>query len=212
MTDELFSFLVFRYIEAAAARPVVEADLASQDLEHFLSNDNMLSDTLSRARTSHEDLRIIQAYLELDLDDRRDLNPTIHEWVLERIAQGSIPEDIQRAATVAAEAFFIDGPPIMLLLAVNALIALDSKADMDDSFIRLISDSLTQRDDAAEHLGNLTDILLDLNFLIANLAALRALRNLHAADRTQIVRERLLTRAETLGGEQGAALRAIATR
>lgn len=209
---DLFSFLMFNYLEDASARPTVDADLAAQQIEQFLTGDE---------HSSRDEMHIIASYADLTFDDRRDLNPAIHEWMLERIADMHSTEDVARVIGIAAEAFFIPAPTTVPFLAVNALLSFDAKSESGESRVALIWRSLAQQEnDPIPQLDLLADILLDLHFLSTDRARVRrAIQSLLTISRSEerrstergerlaafstALRARLIHRAESLSGELG---------
>ena len=210
MTD-LFGYLWFNHLENISSRPLVDRDVAAQEIEQLLDHGD---------RVIEEEARIFRSYTELSFDERLDLNPAIHEWVLERMANSGSAEPSQFLAQVVTEAFFIPGPPTVPFLAVNALLAFDRRVEVPESHVSMIWRSLArQEDDPTLQLTLLLDILLDLHFLSTDrFPALRALRDMMSDDRTRDrlwgfragVRQRLLRRAETLSGDLAADLMQIA--
>ena len=180
---DLFGQLLFDAIDRASSRSPMDADLARQRIEEFLSSDGA---------STEEEARALESYLGLDYDEFLDLSPSVHEWMLERVSMARIGGDAEVVAITAtrvARAFFVSEMPTVRLLAINALLAIDRFVEASDSVVSLVWTSLLNAEllsTVQADLDSLGEILLDLHFLSTDRSAVRrALEGLVLIDRNR---------------------------
>ena len=167
----LISFLTTTFLDETIGglRSPQESDLRLQQLESLL----MEPEKNIKSSPSPEENRLLQAYLDLSVEDLASLSPEVNEWFLERLAFRASAHNQWERKDVGqriARLFFLAERGMQQYLAVGALLAMDEHTERPEaSSVAFVWENIWNDEgltNAAKNdsISNVADILLDQHY------------------------------------------------
>ena len=159
--------------------------------------------------------RLLNQYLQLGVDDLQQVSPRVHEWLLDRVAQGRATLSADDLGTLTA-LYFLFPESTVRHSVVGLMVQADSHWERasvrrQDAALAPIWDGIDQDEglafeDRVNQLRLLADLLLDYVDIFPR-ATERNLTALHEGHRYEALTAHLVDWSERLGGESGATVR-----
>jgi hypothetical protein len=224
MIDDLLTYLTAEEVERLTDRSTSrsDSDYRSHALAARLSGETMRQ-SAERLSCSPDEWRVLTRYLGADVQDLDGISADAHSWLLERLCL--FPEVILETGIVRLiDLYFLKDSPSIKTLVVLAILASEQRSagerpeeresGLRQLCLRILDDGGITVEQQADAIAALVDLLVDLLILTQGSTAENALRDLmHSIETSRFdnrsVSDRLLARADELGGEFAIRLRRI---